>query len=78
MLGVLRYWLELGVDGARIDVAHMLIKDPDLRDNPLNPEGEPNPYDRQHPDFRTQVHVNDRRHPDVHGVLGELRSVLEE
>jgi alpha-glucosidase len=78
MLDVLRYWLELGVDGVRIDVAHMLMKDPDLRDNPVNPEGEQNPYDRQHPDFHTQLHVNDRRHPDVHGVLRELRSALDD
>ena len=78
MLGVLRHWLELGVDGVRIDVAHMLMKDPRLRDNPPNPKGELNPYDRQHADFHTQLHVNDRRHPDVHGVLRKLRDVLEE
>src|ERR1700761_907441 len=78
MVDVLRYWLDHGVDGFRIDVAHMLMKDPDLRDNPPNPGGEQNPYDRQHPDFHTQLHVNDRRHPDLHGVLRELRNVLDE
>jgi alpha-glucosidase len=78
MLGVLRYWLDRGVDGVRIDVAHMLMKDPELRDNPPNPGGELNPYDRQHPDFHTQLHVNDRRHPDLHGVLRELRGTLDE
>lgn len=29
---VLRFWLDRGVDGFRIDVAHALFKDPDLRD----------------------------------------------
>ncbi len=29
---VLRYWLALGVDGFRIDVAHGMIKDPSLRE----------------------------------------------
>jgi alpha-glucosidase len=77
MLGVLRYWLDRGVDGVRVDVAHMLMKDPELRDNPANPDGKLNPYDRQHPDFHTQLHVNDRRHPDLHGVLRELRGVLD-
>ena len=33
--GVLRFWLDRGVDGFRIDVAHGLYKDADLRDNPL-------------------------------------------
>ena len=37
MLDVLRFWLDRGVDGFRIDVAHMLMKDPELRDNPPNP-----------------------------------------
>ena len=31
---ILRFWLDLGVDGFRIDVAHGLAKDPDLADVP--------------------------------------------
>jgi alpha-glucosidase len=31
---ILRYWLDRGVAGFRIDVAHALIKDKQLRDNP--------------------------------------------
>ena len=30
--GVLRFWLDRGVDGFRIDVAHGLFKEPSLRD----------------------------------------------
>ena len=37
MLDVLRTWLERGVDGFRIDVAHFVMKDPLLRDNPPKP-----------------------------------------
>ena len=33
MHDVLRFWLERGVDGFRIDVVHLLAKDPLLRDN---------------------------------------------
>ena len=33
MHDVLRFWLRRGVDGFRIDVAHALGKDPELRDN---------------------------------------------
>ena len=31
---ILRFWLDRGVDGFRIDVAHGLYKDAKLRDNP--------------------------------------------
>ncbi|HUH07380.1 MAG TPA: alpha-amylase family glycosyl hydrolase [Egibacteraceae bacterium] len=31
---ILRFWLERGADGFRIDVAHSLVKHPDLLDNP--------------------------------------------
>jgi alpha-glucosidase len=34
MLDVVRFWLDRGVDGFRIDVAHRLGKDPEYRDNP--------------------------------------------
>jgi alpha-glucosidase len=78
LFDVLRFWLDRGVDGFRIDVAHMLMKDPELRDNPPNPGGAPNEYDLQHPGFTSQLHVNDRLHPDLHGVLRMLRGVLDE
>ena len=78
MLNVLRFWLGRGADGIRIDVAHLLMKDPELRDNPPSPPGHQNPFELQHPDFFGQLHLNDRGHPDVHGVLAEIRSVLDE
>ena len=31
---ILRFWLDRDVDGFRIDVAHRMARDPDLRDNP--------------------------------------------
>ena len=36
MLGV-RFWLDRGVDGFRVDVMHHLAKDTEFRDNPPNP-----------------------------------------
>lgn len=32
---ILRFWFARGIDGFRIDVAHALVKDPGLRDNPI-------------------------------------------
>ena len=38
---ILRWWMDRGVDGFRVDVAHGLVKDADLRDNPqIAPIGE--------------------------------------
>jgi len=77
MLDVLRFWLDRGVDGVRIDVAHMLMKDPEFRDNPEAPEGNVNAYDLQHADFGTQRHVNDRRHTDTPAALAQIRAVID-
>ena len=41
MLDVLRFWLDRGVDGFRVDAIHHLFEDPALRDNPPNPDWRP-------------------------------------
>jgi len=38
MYGAMRFWLDKGVDGFRMDVLWLLIKDDQFRSNPLNPE----------------------------------------
>ncbi|MDN5274837.1 MAG: putative Oligo,6-glucosidase [Candidatus Saccharibacteria bacterium] len=40
MCDVLHFWLKIGVDGIRADAVRWISKDPDLRDNPLNPNYE--------------------------------------
>ena len=53
---VLRFWLERGVDGFRVDVAHALGKDPALPDAPQETAGIPwsglNDDERTHPILR--------------------------
>jgi len=39
MLDVLRFWLDRGVDGFRVDMVGFLAKDPQFRDEPPVPEG---------------------------------------
>jgi alpha-glucosidase len=54
---ILRFWLDRGVDGFRIDVAHGLYKDPQLRDEqePF-PTRTPFPSDRRRAIDQPQVH----------------------
>jgi alpha-glucosidase len=78
MLGVLGFWLGHGADGIRIDVAHMLAKHPGFADNPVRSRPLRNLTDRQHPDYDTQEHVNDRLQPEVHEYLAMTRRVLDE
>jgi alpha-glucosidase len=75
MLNNIRFWLERGVDGFRFDVAHHIMKDPELRDNPMN-EGEAALH-KPMGDFGTQLHVMDRMHADLHGMYREIRSVID-
>ena len=76
MLDVLRFWLEHAVDGFRIDAAHMIMKDPQLRDNPANPGGARYML-KTMGDYDTQLHVYDNGHSDVHGIYREVRRLLD-
>src|SRR5579859_7286680 len=70
---VLRFWLRRGVDGFRVDVLWLLIKDDQWRDNPPNPAYRPGmaPLHSQLP-----LYSSDR--PEVQSVVAGLRRVLDE
>lgn len=72
MHDVLRFWLDRGVDGFRVDVIWHIVKDAHFRDNPRNPEYRPgqNPY-------RELLDVYNADQPDVHEVIAEMRQVVE-
>ncbi|HEV7589567.1 MAG TPA: alpha-amylase family glycosyl hydrolase [Longimicrobium sp.] len=73
MLEVMRFWLDRGVDGLRVDAVQNVIKDDRFRDNPPNPAFRPgdDPYTRL-----LRVHSGDR--PEVHAVIARMRRVVEE
>jgi alpha-glucosidase len=78
ILDTVKFWLDLGVDGYRLDTANFYFHDAQLRDNP--PRGRPgggdaesktfNPYDWQHHHF-------DKSRPENLDFLQELRALLD-
>ena len=76
MWDVVRFWLERGVDGFRIDVAHFIMKDPQMRDNPVNESADLFIH-KPLGEYDAQVHLYDKGHDDVHEVYRELRTVVD-
>ncbi|MFE1600313.1 alpha-amylase family glycosyl hydrolase [Methylobacterium sp. ID0610] len=72
MLDVLRFWLDRGVDGFRVDVIWHLIKDEALRDNPPNPDYVPGDAAIN---SLTPLYSADQ--PEVMDVIAEMRAVLD-
>ncbi|MGB4444268.1 MAG: alpha-amylase family glycosyl hydrolase, partial [Dethiobacteria bacterium] len=88
---VIRFWLDRGADGFRLDVAHLYCKDEQLRSNPpffrRDKVEQRMPFtDRTWmmnlfslfslPEF--QVKKYNQHHPETHRVLKEFRKTLDE
>jgi alpha-glucosidase len=71
MLDVMRFWLDRGVDGFRVDVIGLMMKDPLFRDEPLNPA-----WDGIYP-FTKLQHIYTANLPEVHDLIREMRAVLD-
>jgi alpha-glucosidase len=71
MLDAMRFWYKRGVAGFRLDAVDSLFEDPDLKDNPVLPGtdkfGMPNTQE-----------VNNKKLPEVHDVLRDMRKVADE
>ncbi len=74
MMDTLRFWMARGVDGFRIDVAHAILKDPELRDNPIAEGGT---FHKPMGAYDTLVHVHDKAHPDVHDAFARFRRTVD-
>jgi alpha-glucosidase len=73
MHDTLRFWFDRGVDGFRIDVMGMIVKHPDLADNPPNSEWRPGDRERS-----SQTWLNNRNYPDVYDAVKRIRGVFDE
>lgn len=76
MMEVLRFWMERGVDGFRMDVVGMILKDPAMRDNPPNPHAPPNLPPSDIFNFQSNIHNQDQ--DEVFENLREFRRLLDE
>jgi alpha-glucosidase len=72
MYDVMRFWLDRGVDGFRVDVPGLLLKDEQLRDNPPNPEWKPG--DRA---FGRQLSRYTEDQPGIHEITRQMRAVVD-
>jgi len=72
MFKSMRFWLDRGVDGFRVDVIWHIIKDEEFRDNPEFPGYEPHLSPNRK---LLEVYNSDR--PEVHSIIEKMRHVLD-
>lgn len=72
MADTVRYWLEMGVDGLRVDAINWLSKDKELRDDPTDPQyNGPNPY-------KGLIHTYSSMGPHLYEYLRDLEVAVKE
>lgn len=72
LLETMRFWLDRGVDGFRLDTVNYYFHDEKLRDNPPNP-------DHDGPEtYGFQRHVYSKNRPDNIAFLKRLRALTDE
>lgn len=69
---VMRFWLDRGVDGFRVDVIWHLIKDDQFRANPPNPH-----YRAGEWPYRQLLATYTTDRPEVHHIISGMRSVMD-
>jgi alpha-glucosidase len=74
VLDAMRFWLDRGVDGFRLDALDLLMKDPQFPDNPPNPNYDP---ESDGPDMAV-LPMYTRDQPAVHDVVAQMRRLVDE
>ncbi len=74
MLDNMRFWLDKGVDGFRVDVIWLMMKDEQFRDEPPNSAYE----DTSMWPYLQLEHVYTQDVPGVHDLIRQMRAVLDE
>jgi alpha-glucosidase len=66
MFDLVRYWLDMGVDGLRLDVVNWFVKDDRFRSNPFSLH-----------DVDLQRHIYDRNRPETIDICRQLRAITD-
>ncbi|KPF91022.1 alpha-glucosidase [Novosphingobium sp. AAP83] len=74
LLAAMRFWLDRGVDGFRLDALNFLMHDLDMRDNPPAPDD----GRRKTRPFDFQLKLYNQSHPDILNFIKRVRSVCDE
>ncbi len=74
MHDVIRFWLERGADGFRIDVVANMIKDAQLRDNPIRDRSRIPIFHRARRGSMNPLYSTDR--PEVHEIIRGIAARL--
>ncbi len=68
----MRFWLDKGVAGFRMDVLWLLVKDEHFRSNPVNPASKPSDPPSNH--LLTTYNADQ---PETHEIVATMRSILD-
>ena len=79
VLDTVKFWLERGVDGFRLDTANYYFHDEQLRDNPPQPHiAEGSIGVRPDNPYAYQLHLYDKSRPENIAFLQRLRALLDQ
>ena len=67
---MIRFWLDKGIDGFRLDASSVYSKDKDYRDNPVKKKNSQ--------EFNSQHHLYDKDLPENHQIIKEIRAIIDQ
>jgi alpha-glucosidase len=70
----MRFWLDMGVDGFRVDAVRFMGKDPLFKNNPPNPDYKPGEWSK----YGSIRHIYSQGRPQLYAYLAEMAAVLKE
>lgn len=74
MLDTVRFWLERGVDGFRLDTVNYYFHDQELRDNPPLPQGD---HEMSAGTYAMQDHIHSKTRPENIAFLKRMRALTD-
>lgn len=74
ILAAVKFWLDMGVDGFRVDAVPHMFEDPDFRDEPEDPDRPPEALPDE---YRYWLHPFTYNLPKVLDSLAEIRKLID-